>query len=91
MFNPGKHSQLFIKDIISFTHTFLEHLEEFSKGKMLKIQCNEGFGQLLSYSLFRIVDQQKASKLLYLSGYYLMQMMLCVFIAFNINFCFWAI
>ena len=41
MYNPGKHSPLFIKDVISFTHTFLEHLEEFSKGRMLMIKTGK--------------------------------------------------
>ena len=38
MFTPYKHAPLFLQDIISFTHTYLEHLEEFSKGKMLMIK-----------------------------------------------------
>lgn len=38
MFVPQKHSQSFIQDVISFTHTYLEHLEEFSKGRMLMIK-----------------------------------------------------
>ena len=38
MFVPQKHSQLFIQDVISFTHTYLEHMEEFSKGRMLMIK-----------------------------------------------------
>ena len=38
MHNQQKHSQEFLKDVISFTHTYLEHLEEFSKGRMLKIK-----------------------------------------------------
>mmetsp|Transcript_42796 Transcript_42796/g.56533 ORF Transcript_42796/g.56533 Transcript_42796/m.56533 type:complete len:96 (-) Transcript_42796:1476-1763(-) len=38
MFVPTKHSKQFLYDVISFTHTFLEHLEEFSKGRMLKIK-----------------------------------------------------
>lgn len=28
----------FLEDLIRFTHIFLEHLEQFSKGKMLKIK-----------------------------------------------------
>ena len=38
MHNAQKHSFEFLKDVISFTHTYLEHLEEFSKGRMLKIK-----------------------------------------------------
>ena len=39
-FNPVKHTQQFLQDVIGFTHTYLEHLEEFSKGKMLMIKTN---------------------------------------------------
>jgi len=41
MFNPGKHSLLFLQDTLMFTHTFLEHLEEFSKGRMLMIKTGK--------------------------------------------------
>lgn len=40
MFAPGLHSLDFLSDLITFTHTFLEHLEQFSRGKMLTIKTN---------------------------------------------------
>ena len=41
MYLPNKHTSDFLADVISFTHTFLEHLEEFSKGKMLMIKTGK--------------------------------------------------
>jgi len=38
MYMAPKHSVTFLSDVVSFTHTFLEHLEEFSKGRMLMIK-----------------------------------------------------
>ena len=40
-YTPGKHNEMFIKDLISFTHVFLEHLEKYSKGKVLMVKTNK--------------------------------------------------
>ena len=41
MYTPGKHNEQFLQDLISFTHTFLEHMEQYSKGKMLMIKTQK--------------------------------------------------
>ena len=40
-FNAQKHSPEFLHDVIAFTHTYLEHLEEYSKGKRLTIRTGQ--------------------------------------------------
>ena len=38
MYTPGKHNEQFLQDLIVFTHILLEHMEQYSKGKTLKIK-----------------------------------------------------
>ena len=41
MYTAPKHSSQFLADVVSFTHTYLEHLESFSKGRMLMIKTGK--------------------------------------------------
>ena len=38
MYSPDRHNHTFLEDLMTFTHIFLEHLESFSKGKILTIK-----------------------------------------------------
>ena len=53
MYNSAKHNEQFLSDLICFTHTFLEHMEQYSKGKTLKIKTQKK----------RKVKKQKGRKL----------------------------
>ena len=53
LYNSAKHNEQFLSDLICFTHTFLEHMEQYSKGKTLKIKTQKK----------RKVKKQKGRKL----------------------------
>jgi hypothetical protein len=38
---PGRHSEQFLQDLIQFNHIFTEHMEQYSKGKMLTIKTQK--------------------------------------------------
>jgi len=53
LYKPARHNHQLLEDIVGFTHLFLEMLEEFSKGKIIKIQTQNK----------RKVKKSKAKKL----------------------------
>ena len=53
LYNSARHNEGFLSDLISFTHTYLEHMEQYSKGKTLKIRTQKK----------RKVKKQKGRKL----------------------------